>query len=201
MGLHFAFAAGARREALTRLHRIVLQVRGVIANAGDYATYIAAGGPDDGQWRPEIIALGQALKVSPGGSAEDWLKRARALLGANLVGTPTIGQRLRFNDKLKTVLAEASPTALPAKAIHAVKGLEFPAVCVVLTARTAGAILDVLRGTSADPDTVEETRKVYVAASRAERLLAIAAPKSRAATLKAILDVDGHAAEILVLGA
>ncbi len=199
MGFHFAFAAGNRREALTRLHRAVLQVRGVITNAGDYTTHVTAAGPDDGRWRPEIIAVGQALKVSPGESAEDWLKRARALLGANLVGASTIGQRLRSNVKLETVLAEVSPLALPAKAIHAVKGLEFPAVCVVLTARTAGGVLDVLSGTSTDPETVEEARKIYVAASRAERLLAVAAPKSRAATLKAILDVDGHAAEILVI--
>ena len=199
MGFHFAFAAGNRREALTRLHRAVLQVRGVITNAGDYTTHVTAAGPDDGRWRPEIIAVGQALKVSPGESAEDWLKRARALLGANLVGASTIGQRLRSNVKLETVLAEVSPIALPAKAIHAVKGLEFPAVCVVLTARTAGGVLDVLSGTSTDPDTVEEARKIYVAASRAERLLAVAAPKSRAATLKAILDFNGHAAEILVI--
>jgi hypothetical protein len=139
------------------------------------------------------------LRVFPRESAEDWLKRARALLGTNLVGTSTIGQRLRYNEKLETVLAEVSPTALPAKAIHAVKGLEFPAVCVVLTVRTAGGIIDVLSGRSADPGTVEEARKIYVAASRAERLLAIAAPMSRVPTLKAILDVDGHAAEILVL--
>jgi hypothetical protein len=199
MGFQFAFAAGNRREALTRLHRIVLQVRGVITNAGDYATHLAACGSDDGRWRPEIITVGQALRVFPRESAEDWLKRARALLGTNLVGTSTIGQRLRYNEKLETVLAEVSPTALPAKAIHAVKGLEFPAVCVVLTVRTAGGIIDVLSGRSADPGTVEEARKIYVAASRAERLLAIAAPMSRVPTLKAILDVDGHAAEILVL--
>jgi hypothetical protein len=118
MGFHFALAAGNRREALTRLHRVVLQVRGVITNAGDYTTHVTAGGPDDGRWRSEIIAVGQALKVLPGESAEHWLKRARALLGANLVGTSTIGQRLRSNEKLETVLAEVSPTALPAKAIH-----------------------------------------------------------------------------------
>ncbi|MFH1555489.1 MAG: ATP-dependent helicase [Pseudomonadota bacterium] len=199
MGFHFAFAAGNRREALIRLHRVVLQVRGVLTNAGDYTTHVTAGGTDDGRWRPEIIAVAQALKLSPEESPEDWLKRARTLLGASLVGSSTIGQRLRFNEKLETILAEVSPTAMPAKAIHAVKGLEFPAVCVVLTVRTAGGILDVLSGTSAEPDSVEEARKIYVAASRAERLLAIAAPKSRAATLKEILDVDGHATEILAL--
>lgn len=199
MGFHFAFAAGNRREALTRLHRVVLQVRGIITNAGDYTTNITAGGSDDGQWRPEIIAVGQNLKVSTGESAEDWLNRARALLGANLVGTSTIGQRLKFSEKLETILAEVSPTALPAKAIHAVKGLEFPAACVVLTARTSGGIMDVLSGSSTNPKTVEEARKVYVAASRAERLLAIATPKSRAATLKDILDVGGYTTELLVL--
>ncbi len=83
--------------------------------------------------------------------------------------------------------------------IHSVKGLEFPAVCVVLTAKTAGGILDVLNGTVADADTVEEARKIYVAASRAERLLAIATPKSRATTLKKLLDVGGHSAEVVVI--
>lgn len=199
MGFHFAFAAGKRREALVRLHRVVLQVRGVITDAGEYTRHVTANGPDDGQWRPEIIAIGQALKLGPGESADDWLKRARVELGSRLVGTSTIGQRLRSNDKLVSVLAEISPTALPARAIHAVKGLEFPAVCVVLTARTAGGILDVLTGATTDPDLVEEARKIYVAASRAERLLAIAAPKSRAAALKGLLEVGGHAVQVVAL--
>lgn len=199
MGFHFAFASGKRREALTRLHRVVLQVRGIIANASDYTNHMSAGGSDDGRWRPEIIAVGQALKVSPGENADEWLKRARALLGSDLTGTSSIGHRLRSNEKLAAMLAEASPTALPARAIHAVKGLEFPAVCVVLTVKTAGGILDVLNGTETDAKLVEEARKIYVAASRAERLLAIAAPKSRAAALKAILDVGGRATQIVAL--
>lgn len=199
MGFHFAFAAGNRREALSRLHRVVLQVRGVISNAGDYTTHVTASGSDDGRWRPGILAIGQALKLGSGESAVDWLKRARVILGSDLVGSSTIGQRLKSNDKLATVLAEVSPTALPAKTIHAVKGLEFPAVCVVLTSRTSGRILEVLNGTLTDPDPVEEARKIYVAASRAERLLAIATPKSRAATLKSILDVGGHATEMVTL--
>jgi hypothetical protein len=139
MGFHFAFAAGNRRGALARLHRVVLQVRGEIATAGTYSTHVSTSGLDDGRWRPQIIAVGQALKVLAGESAEEWLKRARALLGLNLVGTSTIGQRLRSNDKLATVLAEASPTALPAKAIHAVKGLEFRKHSVNTAAAMSGA--------------------------------------------------------------
>ncbi|MBL8772181.1 MAG: ATP-dependent helicase [Phenylobacterium sp.] len=199
MAFHFSFAAGNRREALTRLHRVVLQVRGIISNAGDYTAHVTANGRDDGRWRPEIIAVGQALKVVAGESVDDWLKRARLLLGTSLVGTSTIGQRLRANKDLESVLAEVSPTALPAKAIHAVKGLEFPAVCVVLTVKKAGDILGVLTGSVTDPDTIEEARKIYVGASRAERLLAIATPKRRAAGLKAILDAGGCNAEILAL--
>ncbi|MGY8664147.1 ATP-dependent helicase [Bradyrhizobium sp. UFLA05-109] len=199
MGFHFAFAAGNRREALARLHRVILQVRGKISNAGAYSTHMTNSGLDDGRWRPEIIAVGQALKLLTGESAEDWLKRARALLDSNLVGTASIGQRLRSNNKLAAVLAEASPTALPAKAIHAVKGLEFPAVCVVLTVKTSGDILNVLTGVEGATKPVEEARKVYVAASRAERLLAIAAPKSRAAALKGILDAGGYAVQIVAL--
>jgi DNA helicase II / ATP-dependent DNA helicase PcrA len=199
MGFRFAFAASNRREALARLHRVILQVRGEISNAGAYSTHVMNDGLDDGRWRPEVIAIGQALKVIAGESAEDWLKRARALLDSNLVGTSSIGQRLRYNQKLAAVLAEASPTALPAKAIHAVKGLEFLAVCVVLTVKTSGAILNVLTGAESATKPVEEARKIYVAASRAERLLAIAIPKNRAAALKAILDVGGRAVQIVTL--
>jgi hypothetical protein len=199
MGFHFAFAAGNRREALVRLHRVVLLVRGTIANAGAYTTHVSASGLDDGRWRPEVIALGQDLKASAGETADDWLKRARTLLSPGLVGPSTIGQRLRSNDKLRDVLVETSAAALPAKAIHAVKGLEFPAVCVVLTVKTAGGILGVLTGAQTDAKAVEEARKIYVGASRAERLLAIAAPKNRAAALKAILDAGGGGAQIVAL--
>ena len=199
MGFHFAFAAGNRREALARLHRVVLQVRGEISSAGAYSTHVSTSGLRDGRWRPEIIAVGQTLKVLAGENAEDWLKRARALLGSGLVGPASIGQRLRFNDKLSAVLTEASLTALPASAIHAVKGLEFPAVCVVLTVPTFGNVLNVLTGAETAIKPVEEARKIYVAASRAQRLLAFAAPKNRAAALKGILDLGGHAAQIVAL--
>ncbi len=199
MKFHFAFAAGSRRAALTNLHRVVLQVRGVIATATDYSPHVIAEGLEDGRWRPEIIAVGRALAVAPGESAQEWLERARSVLGNDLHGPSSIGHRLRFNRNLTAMLAEASPTALPCKTIHSVKGLEFPAVCVVLTTKTAGAILDVWDGSERGANLVEEARKVYVAASRAERLLAIATPKNRVARLRAILNVGGHSAEIIAI--
>lgn len=140
MGFHFAFDAGNRREALAGLHRVVLLVRGHIQNLGAYSTHLTANGPDDGRWRAEIIAIGQELGLRVGETPDQWLARAKAALNSDLIGGSSINQRLRANTKLAEILAEASPTALPARAIHAVKGLEFPAVCVVLTARTTGGI-------------------------------------------------------------
>ncbi len=56
-----------------------------------------------------------------------------------------------------------------------------------MTTKTAGGIIDLLEGkvsTASD----EDARKIYVAASRAERLLAIAVPKSQTARLQALLN-------------
>lgn len=57
--------------------------------------------------------------------------------------------------------------------------MEFPAVCVVTTARTLKGILDFLEnGTPIEK--AEDARELYVAASRAQKLLVFAAPKSQA---------------------
>lgn len=60
---------------------------------------------------------------------------------------------------------------------------------MVLTKNKAKSILDVLEGKSAgDPEIEDEARKIYVGASRAERLLAIALPKIQAPRLAALLE-------------
>jgi hypothetical protein len=59
-----------------------------------------------------------------------------------------------------------------------------------MTTKTAGAIIDLLEGqTSTGPD--EEARKIYVGASRAERLLALAVPRSQAARFQTLLTKGG----------
>ncbi len=63
-------------------------------------------------------------------------------------------------------------------------------MCVVMSPRTTKGILDYLSTGSPD-DTSEEARKIYVGASRAQRLLAIAAPKSQAARLVSLLQATG----------
>jgi len=83
----------------------------------------------------------------------------------------------------------------PARTIHSAKGMEFPAVCVVLTVNKAGDILAHLEGTGG-AEAGEDARKIYVAASRAQRLLVIAIPKSRATRLNALLVSCGSATVI-----
>jgi superfamily I DNA/RNA helicase len=81
------------------------------------------------------------------------------------VGDQSINQRLRRNKELAEALSAAAPNGHPARTIHSVKGMEFPAVCVVMSPSTAKRIVDFLTG-GGDGDS-EEARKIYVGASRA----------------------------------
>jgi len=72
------------------------------------------------------------------------------------------------------------------------------AVCVVLTPQTAKSIIDFLL--EGDPvDSAEDARKIYVAASRAQRLLVIAVPKSQSIRLRDHIAATGAAVELLQL--
>ncbi|RZF24684.1 ATP-dependent helicase [Paraburkholderia sp. UYCP14C] len=186
MKYHFAFAVGGRRDALIGLHRVILLVQGHISSSGDYHVYLTDKGLDDGSWRPDVIALANGLRFEPPQTVDQWLETARELLAPGCTGQSTIKMRLKAHQGLGDALAGAPFDLPPARTIHSVKGLEFPAVCVVMTIKTAGGILDLLEG-RASLESDEEARKIYVAASRAERLLAIAVPKSRASRLQAIL--------------
>lgn len=201
IGFHLSFDAGHRRDALARLHRAVLLVRGEIDNAGEYSRHVEESGIGDGRWRPGIIGIGRDLKPRDGEDGKGWLDRARTALDGGLHGSATINQRLKSHLKLDGFLQAAPPSTLPARTIHSVKGLEFPAVCVVLTTKHAGRILSMLTEAEAEPDAdvMEQSRKIYVAASRAQRLLAIAAPRGTAPDLKRLLDGGGHNAKLVEL--
>lgn len=191
---HFAFAVGNRREALVELHRVMLLIQGHIEVLGNYHSYIEEEGLDDGQWRPSAIEIANALRFDPLETVDQWLEKARNLLAPGLIDGLKINQRLRNDKDIANVLAGAPVDSPPARTIHSVKGLEFPAACVVLTSQRAGKILDLLEGTSSEAD--EDARKIYVGASRAERLLAFAVPKSQAARLDALLKTVGCATEL-----
>ena len=75
-----------------------------------------------------------------------------------------------------------TPPSLAARTMHSVKGLEFPAICVVLTSSKARGIITHLES-EPDQSYAESARELYVGSSRAERLLVIACPKSQSKRL------------------
>tara|TARA_R110000787_G_scaffold208307_3_gene318239 strand:+ start:4685 stop:6415 length:1731 start_codon:yes stop_codon:yes gene_type:complete len=195
MSYHFAFAVGNRREALTDLHRMILFIRGHIKTMGDYHNHLAESGIIDGRWRPDVIAVANELRYEPGETPDQWLARARLSVDADMATGMNVNQRLRSHSNLATALAAAPVDAPPPRTIHSAKGLEFPAVCVVMTSQKAGRILDYLEGDTTN-GADEDARKIYVAASRAERLLVMAIPKNTAGRMQALLTSVGSAVEI-----
>jgi superfamily I DNA/RNA helicase len=195
MSYHFAFAASNRREALTALHRMILFIQGHIRTMGDYHNHLAESGMIDGRWRPDVIAVANELRYEPGETPDQWLAKARLSVDADMATGLNVNQRLRSHANLATALAAAPVDAPPPRTIHSAKGLEFPAVCVVMTSQKASRILDYLEGdTSNGAD--EDARKIYVAASRAERLLVMAIPKNTAGRMQALFTSVGCAVEI-----
>jgi len=191
---HCNFEQGSRVAALEEFHRIVLELEGKL-DGRTYHQHIDEEGLEPGVWRPRILKLVRDLQYDSGKYPDpnSWLERARALLEPCLPDDGrSISQRLRRNGDLPAALTVQAASGLPAKSIHAAKGQEFPGVCVVMTSKTSKGILDYLE-TGAPEEAAEEARKIYVAASRAQRLLCFAVPRSQASRLAALLRSTGAA--------
>ncbi|PHR25406.1 MAG: hypothetical protein COA37_00750 [Hoeflea sp.] len=174
---------------------MILFIQGHIEAMGDYHNHLAESGMVDGRWRPDVIAVANILRYEPDETPDEWLAKARKSVGAGMATGLKVNQRLRSHTDLATALATAPVDAPPPRTIHSAKGLEFPAVCVVMTSQKAGRILDYLEGdTSNGAD--EDARKIYVAASRAERLLVMAIPKNTVGRMQALFTSVGCAVEI-----
>lgn len=197
---HFSFDLGGRKEALEAIHKVMLELEGHTADK-TYHQHISDADIEPNSWRPRVLKLVDALRYDPIRfvTADAWLNHARSLLAPLLPNEgPTINQRLRRNADLEKALSFAPPSGHCARTIHSVKGLEFPAVCVVMSSRTAKGILDYLN-TGSPATSSEEARKIYVGASRAQRLLAIAAPKSQAMRLRSRLEATGASVSLITL--
>lgn len=190
---HFSFELGSRKEALEGLHKIVVELEGHTAEK-TYHQYVVDAGLTPESWRPRILELAEALRYDSARfvTADAWLQHARTLVAPFLPasGGRSINQRLRRNSNLLNALSKAPTVGHPARTIHGVKGMEFPAVCVVMSTRTTKGILDFL-STSGETADNEEARKIYVGASRARRLLAIAVPRSQADRLMDLMQSTG----------
>ena len=148
----------------------------------------------DQYWNARILPIIRQLEFKNGETSSAWLTKARTVLSPLLVGTRTISQLLA-NTALDAILVAPAETSSPARTIHSVKGLEFPGVCAVMTTSTAKGILDFLE-TGAPADKAEDARKIYVAVSRAERLLCIAVPNSQANRLQTMLEAKGVSVQV-----
>lgn len=196
---HFSFEVGGRKEALVAIHRVMLDLSGEMGGK-TYHQHLAESEVAPEAWRPDALALAQALRFSPEqfATAEAWHDKARRLLAPLLPADgPSVNQRLRRNRDLWKALSVAPASGHAARTIHSVKGMEFPAICVVMSPSTAKAIMDFLTGGVAGDN--EEARKIYVGASRARRLLAIALPRTQAARLQGLMAGMGGAVELVPL--
>jgi DNA helicase II / ATP-dependent DNA helicase PcrA len=197
---HFSFELGSRKVALEAVHKIMLELEGHTTHK-TYHQYISGAqiGPDS--WRPQALGLTDALRYDPTRfvTSDEWLDHARGLLAPLLpIDGPSINQRLRRNAGLAKALSFAPPSGHCARTIHSVKGMEFAAICVVMSVRKAKGTLDYL-STGSPSASSEEARKIYVGASRAQRLLAIAVPKSQVVRLTDLLQGTGAAISLITL--
>lgn len=184
----FSFSDGNRRAALEALHKVVLFIEGHLVGQS-YHDYLIENDLKVGAWRPRIIALARSLRYDPVAHADVsvWHAQAKQLIAQGLPpNIGTINQRLPYHQDLARALAAVPAQSCPAKTIHSVKGLEYDGACVVMTKQTAKGIIDFLE-TGAEPANAENAREIYVGASRARRLLAIAVPSSQASRLVAHL--------------
>ncbi|MCE4373910.1 3'-5' exonuclease [Xanthomonas hortorum] len=167
------------------LFRPSLELSGALDNT-TYHQHLIEAEIEPNQWRPGAIATLEALRFQPDKHAtvDRWLIDARDVLRHLLpAGSASIARKLQNKKELATAFSLGSVSKHPTHTIHAVKGKEFDAVCVVLAPKTAKKIMDCLIEGGGTSEDLESARKIYVGASRARRLLVIAVPKSQAKRL------------------
>ncbi|HLJ89954.1 MAG TPA: UvrD-helicase domain-containing protein [Candidatus Angelobacter sp.] len=197
---HAGLEVNVRKQAMESLHGIVLELGGKMKEK-TYHQYIVAENLKPEDWRPTVLDLLQKLALDPArdADADAWLARARVDMAPYLGDSGgSIAQKLRKHQSLGEILTCNPMPSLRARTIHSVKGLEFPGVCVVLSTTTCKDIIDYL--TIGKPaKSAEGARKLYVAVSRAERLLVIAAPKSQGSRLVAHIKKTGAEVTEIIL--
>ena len=150
----------------------------------------------------QMLRLGKQLRFEPERhkDADGWLDEAREILRGKLppVGDRSIKQVLKRHEKLAEALRPPPLNGDSARTIHSVKGAEFPAVCVVLSTTRAKGTIEHLE-TGAPASMAEELRKLYVGASRAQRLLAIATPHTQVKKLERLLSDPANSRGLKVI--
>jgi superfamily I DNA/RNA helicase len=195
---HSAARPADMKTALDSVHEIVLELEGHLDDT-TYQQYLSDSEIEPVSWRPKVIALVRELRFDPTKhkDAKAWHTAAKEIVEKRVTISvcQSVSQKLKWSAGIETALAAVSGYSVMSRTIHSVKGTEFPAVCVVTTAPTLKRVLDYLE-TGKPEKSAEEARKLYVAASRAEKLLVFAAPESQAKRLADHLGAQG--ANVLV---
>ena len=197
---NFHFPSGFQdvKAALECVHELILELEGHLTNTS-YHQYVADNEIEPMGWRPDVTRILQELRFDPGklSDAKAWHTEAKNVFPRHVSVSPgqSISQLLRWNAAISTAMAAVTNDAVTPRTIHSVKGMEFPAVCVVTTRSTLKAILDFLE-CGIPAERAEEARKLYVAASRAQQLLVVAAPQSQADRLACHLRGQGASVKI-----
>jgi len=184
-------------KAVTDAHRIALEIESLLEGQS-YHQALEENDLDDLSWRGAIVDILRTLQFdgNAGHNRAEWVDRARAAYSRYLPdGGGTIAQKLQNLSKLDPILlANPTPDLCPST-IHEVKGKQYLGVCVVLTTAKAKAILTHLES-EPDQEAAEDCREFYVATSRAQKLLAIACPKSQTPKLIKHLTSFGATIEV-----
>jgi DNA helicase II / ATP-dependent DNA helicase PcrA len=177
---------------MEQVHKVILELKGQLQGRS-YHQCIVSDDLRPNDWRPEVVDLIKKLRYDGETfqDADSWHAQAKELLRPYLPQNGrSISQKLRRNDGIKDVLMAPTVGGPHAKTIHSVKGKEFSAVCVVTVPQTLKGILDYLE-TGEPSGSAEAARELYVAASRAQRLLVIATPKNQSKRLRHHLETAG----------
>ncbi len=181
---HYSDNSKDQFYAITDVHLITMAISEKL-NGRTYHQVISEENPDILSWRGQVVKIIQELRFDAreGHSRDEWIIRARNSLKAFLPSVGgSIAKKLQNQKRLDDILGSVAAPGISARTIHEVKGKQYPCVCVVLTTATAKGILTHLEN-EPDMSMAEGARELYVAASRAQKLLVFACPKSQSKRL------------------
>jgi DNA helicase-2/ATP-dependent DNA helicase PcrA len=169
--------------------RLVLEVEGKILDGETFAEALERYGERD--LRRRALGLFEAVDAIPVDDGEVWLNRVHVTVERclTLPANKTIKQAFRkvALDECVGTLGRPAPTTLRWATIHEAKGRDYDAVCLVVP-RPRKPLPDVVDLWEAGVDD-EALRVLYVGATRAKRLLALAIEADdRLGRVRAILD-------------
>jgi len=197
MKFHNAENPKDQLSAITEVHLITMAVSEKL-NGRTYHQAISEDNLEAFNWRGQIVKILQSLSfdVTVGHSRKEWIARARRELSVFLPeGFGTIAQKLRNEAKLDDILGTSPMFDLRARTIHEVKGKQYQGMCVILTTAKAKGILTHLEN-EPNNSMAEEARELYVAVSRAQKLLVLACPKSQSERLLVHISSSGATVQL-----